>query len=131
MNTESHPDDENFFYEETPSVETPELSQEMIDRHFKKNNINIDALNAWAYMSIRISLPNGLKKIDPVPHYEEYFRKHYPGCAKYIIERTSKESMNEFNRLADEFNKDLERIKKENDIQTIRDYLNKIQKLLS
>jgi hypothetical protein len=82
MNIESHPDDENFFYDETSSTEKPELPKELIDSHFKKNNINIDAINMWAYMLLRIGIPNGLMKIDPVLHYEEYFQKQYPENAE-------------------------------------------------
>ncbi len=131
MSLESHDYDEEIEYDENISTVEPELSRDIIDRHFGKNGISRDAINAWAYMSLRVEMPNGLMKINPVPHYEEFFQKMYPVCSEYIIGRTSKESMDEFNRLADTFNKDLARIQKENDIQTVRDYLKKITELLS
>lgn len=106
-------------------VELPPLDiakeKNMVDRHFTANTgLNEDAISDWSLAQL----------LEPVKHYEEYFRGKYPYLVDYIMEKSSLEKVKKFDQLADEYNLELEQIRKNNDQATAMSYLDKAVKLI-
>lgn len=114
-----------------------------------------DFYNAWSPLHHVINYPeeeDAWKDLGPIPHYMEYFKKWYlkeinlvkkhdeekakryerlyPKKLARILELSDKEKVTEIDRLADEFNKDLDRIKKERDIDRIDYFHNKAVEII-
>lgn len=104
--------------EPMPDIEKDKLT---MDKHFRGNTgLSADALNDWQAILL----------FEPVKHYQEYFADKYPHLVEDIMQKSSLEKVKEFDLLVDEFNANLEKIKKNNDQATIDFYLSRANGLI-
>ncbi|HRY82936.1 MAG TPA: hypothetical protein P5232_04555 [Candidatus Moranbacteria bacterium] len=98
--------------------------KEMVDSSFNMGyKLDIDILNLWP----TIISPK------PLEHYEEYLRRNekgFPGMYDYIMLKSDPKAIVEFNNLVDKYNADLERIKKEADLEAISSYFERARKII-
>lgn len=100
-----------------PDIEKDKLT---MDKHFRENTgLSADAFNDWLAISV----------FRPVKYYQEYFAEKYPHLVDYIMQKSSPEKVKEFDLLVDEFNAELEEIKKNNDQAAIDYYFNRASEL--
>ena len=97
-------------------------------------SIEQDTYNAWSN-AIFVSETDDFDRLRPVLHYSEYLlRPQVPSenqwISEFIIQKSSPSRVAAFNQLVDEFNADLERIKREKDVQTIKNFIARVQALL-
>lgn len=133
---------------------------EYIELGFSDNRkLYRDAMNFWMQINtgfIKSMDPEKLKdyinNIKPIPHYEqgyiekgikniesmdnedkesiEYHEKHYKKELEGIMKSSDKEQVKKYDELVDKFNSDLDRIKKEMDLDSLEHYFNKIIEIL-
>lgn len=96
-----------------------------------------DTINVWNNLVFIIpGIPQGLAKLNPRKHYEEYVREidaRHNENGEYValvMQRSTPARVAAFDKLADEFNADLERIKREEDFDSIQVYVKKAQELV-
>lgn len=103
---------------------------------FSKVGISVDAFNVWNPNSMRAT--NGrFAELEPTQHYGEYFQdqdKLYSAKGKLglfdaIMQRSNPEAVAAFDRLVDEFNADLPRIKEQGDNKTVQTFLRRAHEL--
>ncbi len=118
-----------------------------------------DVLNFWMQINFNLiksfeseKLKDYINNIKPIPYYEqgyrekgerevetmknennknaEYHEKYYTTELRRITEISDKEQVEKYNNLVDKFNADLDRIKKESDINILEDYFNQVIEIL-
>ena len=110
---------------------TPER-KERIDAQFEiGTGLDADTIGVWILPvnSVREGVWDEFK---PLEHYEEYVRRKNadPGAADYILAKSSPEAIVKFNALVDEFNDDLERIRDDQDADTVEQFFARASKLI-
>lgn len=110
--------------------------RKMIDNHFTSGaGLYRDVMNIWAPLPMFL---NGdsihdylLADLRPLPHYAEYIgaKQHTPAEIDYIFQKSSLEAIAKFDALIDEYNADLERIKREKDGKKINEFVNRAEAL--
>lgn len=103
---------------------------------FNERGITGDSLNAWMPNSMRGDLRN-FDELAPVEHYGEYFQRKdqqyteagKPGLFQGIMEKSNPEGVAEFDKLVDEFNVDLPRIKEERDGEAVQEFFRRAGEL--
>ncbi len=106
--------------------------KERIDAGFETGTgIDSDAMGVWILPtnSAREGVWNELESLE---HYADYVRRKNadPGAADYILAKSTSEAIKNFNALVDEFNKDLERIRREQDATTVEAFFKHAKKLI-
>jgi hypothetical protein len=87
--------------------------------HLQKYRLDIDAVNVWQNV-----LGRYLDRIKPAEHYETYIRrKNAPPIADLIMQLSDPEAVVAFDRIVDDFNADLERIKRDNDFSALKQFV--------
>ena len=73
-----------------------------------------------------------IQDLEPMLYYEKYYREKHtiPEVVDKIIELSDKEQIKKYDALVDEFNSDLERIKKESDSSRVTYFLNNFEKII-
>lgn len=110
--------------------------RKMIDSHFTSGaGLYRDVMNIWAPLpmfadgdSIHDYLLADLRLL---PHYAEYIgaKQYTPAEIDYIFQKSSLEAIAKFDTLIDEYNADLERIKKEKDGKKIKEFVHRAEAL--
>ena len=98
---------------------------EYLDNYFKQKLL-YHAADVWDQIQLALIDPESVLELKPMLHYEKYYREEYknveifPEVIDKIIELSDKEQMKKYDTLVDEFNADLELIKKEHDSQKLQ-----------
>jgi len=82
-----------------------------------------DAFNAWP-------IYRPIQRLCPVEHYENYLCRTSPQSKDYIMSISDPEAVAAFDRLVDEFNADVERIKQQNDEATKDRFVQRAKELI-
>jgi len=101
-----------------------------IEKEFDAGNkLFSDSNTDW--LKLKIIDEEDLGSWRPYLHYEERFRaKHLPEDVDLIMKRSDPQSVTAFDQLVDEFNTDLERIKKEKDLAACRSFAARARKII-
>ena len=98
--------------------------KKMIDASFALGTgLDPDLLNTWGVVMLLRNKIEGYEKIQPIRHFHEYVLESPGPVYKYVMEKSDPEKIKEFDALVDEFNADLERIKKEKDQKALKAFL--------
>lgn len=120
-----------------------------VDHCFSKGELLYsDVLNFWSHLNMSFKLKNpkilleNLNKLEPLPHYQEGYEnmgKAYDNLTtreeceqdlKRIMALSNPAQIQRYNNLVDEFNADLERIKKEKDFSILDQYFQRARSLV-
>ncbi len=102
----------------------------------KRGEVRIDAdlLNAWTALNLVLQNPDGnfWDDLGPVRKFEDQVRGggYAAEEAERIIDGTNPDIVGKYNKLVEEFNADLERLKREKDAAAARDFYNRAMKLI-
>ena len=115
------------------TIPLDQKSREMIDIHTRGYKVYTDYWNAWNANAVYATLGNA-ERMNPVRHYEEYLDDpRYPDYVArkdYVLSKSDPEAIRAINELVHRFNADLERIKKENDIEAAKAFGEEAQRLI-
>jgi hypothetical protein len=123
---------ERFIGAEGSQERVPDWSPEL--HRVEQTGLCADYYNAWAGVGFDV----GEGKLGPfmgtLPRYEEYLRQnmgpHDPAIAEKIIKDSDPEKVKEIDDLVDEFNTDLARMIKEQDLKTAGKFFKRADKLI-
>lgn len=122
--------------DETP-VEHSKIYQYAVERFDDGCKLDHDAMNVWVVLGYAVpAVPMTLERLKPVRHYQEYVEGidqkfgENGVYAAMIMQRSDPQTVAAFDALAVEFNADLERIKREKDFVTAKQYLEKAKELV-
>ncbi len=108
---------------------TLEEQNELIERHFRNGKgLSADYINAYAYIDALLR-DMELEKIKPVKTYREYLM-NTPEYYHHTMELSDDKAIAELDRLVNEFNSDVERIKREKDANTVRNFIRSVNDLV-
>jgi len=98
-------------------------NKKLVDRNFdSKNKLYEDVLNVWAQAQMIPRNKEAIHTLGPIKHYEEYLAEiesGYPGIYNYVMSLSDPDLVVRFNRIIDDYNNDLDRIKEELDFDAI------------
>lgn len=122
---------------DSQSTETLEpRRKEIIDDHFTSGvGLYRDVMNIWTPLPMCVdgdSIDDDfLTELQPLPHYAEYIgaKQYTPAEIDYIFQKSSLEAIAEFDTLIDEYNADLERIKRARDGKKIMEFVDRAKAL--
>ena len=106
--------------------------KKIIDMNFEGGRmLDRDVLNFWPTVMITSKLGD-LSELSSIARYEQGYRDVGDNNAKikYIMRFSDLEQIKKYNELVDEFNADLARIKRENDIDGLKDYIKRATKIV-
>ncbi len=93
-----------------------------------------DSLHTWLILN-GTSNPKyfHVENLITFEHYEERIRRLFtiPASADYILNNSNPIKVKQFNKMIDEFNADLPRIKQENDLTKCREFFNQALQLFN
>lgn len=109
--------------------------KEMIEKHFRGGRkLSLDYMNSLTELHEQCYPKNGVvqfEKIIPVESYEEYFKNNYPiAYGQYAMHLSDRARAAILDELVAEFNSNLEKIKKEKNINAVKDFLRASLQLL-
>ena len=108
--------------------------KELIDKNFRLGNkIYEDVLNLWMPMLLMSNSVKSLDCLRPIGHYEDYLQEielNYPGIYDYVMSLSDIAFVTAFNKLIDQFNDDIARIKAEQDFDAIKKYVHKAREIV-
>ena len=116
-----------------------EDEKSIIDSHFLSGTgIDEDMLNAgWMVPATFCGSPemllNYFDKFQPTKKYSEYLEKWLPyekTKHEYIMRKTNVSAVVAYDALVEEYNNDLDRMKKEKDVVALKDFLNRAWKTI-
>lgn len=114
---------------ETQNILKVRSKLEYLDNYFKQKLLYHTA-DVWDQIQLALIDPENILGLKPMLHYEKYYREEYknvetfPEVIDKIIELSDKEQIKKYDVLVDEFNADLENIKKDHDSQKLQYFLN-------
>lgn len=108
-----------------------------VQHSFSKTGLSLDVGNVWTPTSMTAYM-GGFYRLKPVRHYAEYFKEQdlmyqkegKPGLLDAVMKRSNPEAVAVFDRLVDEFNGDLARIKAEQDNSAVQRYFKRASELI-
>lgn len=120
---------------------TPELTQDLewlerkrwAEDHFRGCELNEDYYNALAALWVMLDwkIEDGWAKLQPIKAYWEYFKEQYSvRYADLMLQLSNPDTVKAIDGIIQEFNADLERIKRERDEAALRKFLDQIKNLL-
>lgn len=96
-----------------------------------------DAMNVWQNLGyVMPALPQSMEKIKPRKHYEEYIRENDAKSNEdgeyttMVMAKSDPAAVAEFDALVDEFNADLERIKREKDYAALQRFIARAKEII-
>ena len=112
---------------------------ETMTKHYNDaTGLFTDATNAWSKAQAIVSHENGIDSFAsdnrfcmPIKHYEEYFAQAYPQFLEMIMQKSDPNSVQNFNDLVDEYNKALPEIIQNKDIEKVKTFLERMNKLIN
>ena len=107
-----------------------------IVHEFSESGISSDVFNVWTPSSMLATMGD-FTELKPIRHYGEYFTdqdamyraKGKPGLFDAVMQRSNPEAVAVFDRLVDEFNADLPRIKQEGDNEAVQAFFRRAAEL--
>ncbi|TSD01923.1 MAG: hypothetical protein Athens071425_238 [Parcubacteria group bacterium Athens0714_25] len=122
-------------YEMAPSEILSAEEKEIIEKHFRGGRkLSLDYRNSLTMLHAQCYPENGIvqfEKILPVKSYEEYLENNYPvSYRQYTMHLSDQGGVAILNALVDEFNSNLDKIKKEKDAKAVKDFLRAVLQLL-
>lgn len=96
-----------------------------------------DAMNVWSSLGYVIpALPQSLEKLKPRQHYEEYVRENDQKSneggeyTELVMKNSDPGAVAAFDALVDEFNADLDRIKREKDYAALAAFIARVKEVI-
>lgn len=96
-----------------------------------------DTMNVWQNLGyVTPMVPQSLEKVKPRKHYEEYVRENDAKnnengeYVAMVMAKSDPTAVAEFDRMVDEFNADLDRIKREKDYAVLAIFIARIKTLI-
>lgn len=113
--------------------ELPPERKKIVESGFSEGrNLYGDMFNVWVLLGF--TPPEEIETITPLSYYRQYMeerkRSYSQGEINYVMELSDPGAIADFDRLVDEFNSDLERIKRDKDVATIKKFQQKASELI-
>ncbi|MFA6099573.1 MAG: hypothetical protein WC750_01685 [Patescibacteria group bacterium] len=99
-----------------------ELDAELIRLCFQGGKLDVDAIRNYLFR-VDAARIVGIDELKSHPHYEEMLRERRPKEAEQFIQLSDPGAVAKYNELVDKFNADIERIKRENDLEAIKEFV--------
>lgn len=104
------------------------------ERNFASGKkLDVDYLNVWTSLRNRLELIKrdslDFQSLPPALHYEKYLQQ-YPEDVEYIMKLSDPEAVAAMDRLVDEYNADLERIRREKDFVAVGGFVARAIKIV-
>ena len=116
-------------------VRAREAQQRYLELHrsmFKTARLDSDTCNDWAKGIAGVDEPGWLDVLNPKQHYAERAIAHGGDSemTKLTLQLSDPEAVAEYDQIVDEFNADLERIRREMDQETVKKFWKKATDLI-
>lgn len=129
---------EHSSYESDQLPKKPSILFEHAVRSFNGGcKMDHDAINVWGSLSFVLpGLSQTWDRVTPRRHYKEYVMEsdkknnENQKYADFVMERSDPQAVAAFDALVDEFNADLERIKREKDYNALKNFLARAKELV-
>ena len=110
--------------------EKKEKRKAEVEHTVQLTGLDHDSFNGW--VSLYYVTAEGISGLTPRLTYEEYVRSTNkdPELIEFILRVSRPEAVNAFDDLADEFNKDLDRIKRDKDLVAVKNFFERAQLLI-
>jgi|SRR3989344_5288760 len=106
--------------------------KELVDGGFSEGRkLYGDLFNIWGHLAF-VTSAEELHSIKLLEHYKQFMEQNrYPQAeVDYVMQLSDPTAVAEFDRLVDEFNADLERIKQEGDVGKVREFTKRASELV-